>query len=158
MKKILPLVILFVTTAFSYSYGQENIQTPPAQLLSLYFNIKDALVGGNPTIAAVKAEDFVKVINTIDSKIINDASRSALLKDATAISVTKNIKDQRIHFSSFSDNMIALVKTVKLSGEPVYQQYCPMKKASWLSPQAAIKNPYYGNAMLTCGKVEATLK
>jgi hypothetical protein len=33
-----------------------------------------------------------------------------------------------------------------------------MKKASWLSSEAAIKNPYFGSAMLTCGKVTATLK
>jgi hypothetical protein len=36
--------------------------------------------------------------------------------------------------------------------------YCPMKKANWLSSSATIKNPYYGNSMLTCGKVVETLK
>jgi hypothetical protein len=126
--------------------------------LSIYYDIKDALVGSNATIAATKAEDFVKAINSADSKIINDANRDALLKDAMAISLTKDLKDQRVHFAPFSDNMFALAKTVKLSTEPVYQQYCPMKKAHWLSSEASIKNPYYGSAMLTCGKVEATLK
>jgi len=33
-----------------------------------------------------------------------------------------------------------------------------MKKAYWLSSEAAIKNPYFGNAMLACGKITETLK
>jgi hypothetical protein len=28
----------------------------------------------------------------------------------------------------------------------------------WLSSEAVIKNPYYGKAMLTCGKVTETIK
>jgi len=32
-----------------------------------------------------------------------------------------------------------------------------MKKAVWLSNEKAIKNPYYGSQMLTCGKVVETI-
>jgi hypothetical protein len=32
-----------------------------------------------------------------------------------------------------------------------------MKKAYWLSGDAAIKNPYFGSSMLTCGKVSTTI-
>lgn len=83
--------------------------------------------------------------------------RNALLKDAEEISKSKEIKQQRELFAGFSANMVALAKAVKLTAEPVYQQYCPMKKASRLSSNKAIKNPYFGNAMLTCGKVTETL-
>jgi hypothetical protein len=53
--------------------------------------------------------------------------------------------------------MASLAKSVKLTTEPIYQAYCPMKKANWLSNDKAIKNPYYGSAMLTCGKVVETI-
>jgi len=33
-----------------------------------------------------------------------------------------------------------------------------MKDAYWLSNETAIKNPYYGSRMLTCGSVKDTLK
>jgi hypothetical protein len=158
MKKLFFLNALFALSFIHTTFGQDNTKADPAKLLSIYYDIKDALVGSNATIAATKAEDFVKAINSVGSKIINDANRDALLKDAMAISNTKDLKDQRVHFAPFSDNMFTLAKTVKLSTEPVYKQFCPMKKASWLSSQPAIKNPYYGNAMLTCGKVEETLK
>lgn len=157
MKKIVFLAALFITTSVNISFAQTSSKKDPSQLLTLYYDIKDALVGGNANTASAKAEDFVKTLNSVDINAFNEASRDALLKDATHISESKDIKHQREHFAPFSDNMIALAKTVKLSAEPVYQQYCPMKKSSWLSNQQAIKNPYYGSAMLTCGSVKATL-
>lgn len=157
MKKILFLSALFITTSVNISFAQISSKKDPSQLLTLYYDIKDALVDGNANTASAKAEDFVKTLNSVDINAFNEASREALLKDASHISESKDIKHQREHFAPFSDNMIALAKTVKLSAEPVYQQYCPMKKSSWLSNQQAIKNPYYGSAMLTCGSVKATL-
>ena len=48
--------------------------------------------------------------------------------------------------------------TGRYDGEKVYYQYCPMafnnKGAYWLSNQSVIRNPYFGNEMLECGKVE----
>ncbi|MGY4386382.1 hypothetical protein ACVWYN_003435 [Pedobacter sp. UYP24] len=32
-----------------------------------------------------------------------------------------------------------------------------MKKSSWLSSEKAVKNPYFGSAMLACGSVQETL-
>lgn len=157
MKHIIFFVALFVMTT-SQSFAQKNANTPATQLLSLYYDIKDALVSGNASVASAKAADFVNAITDADPNIVNEASRKALLKDVSAISTSKDLKEQRVRFAPFSDNMFTLAKTVKLSSEPVYQQYCPMKKASWLSNQQAIKNPYYGSSMLTCGSVKATLQ
>jgi hypothetical protein len=45
---------------------------------------------------------------------------------------------------------------------PTYYQFCPMAKdgkgANWLSKENAVKNPYYGTMMLSCGKVIETIK
>lgn len=157
MKKIFLFVAVLVAFAVQSLSAQENLKAEPGQLLSLYYDIKDALVSGNVATASAKSGDFVKVINSLDVKVVSEPNRDALLKDATAISNSKDLKEQRVSFAPFSDNMITLAKTVKLSADPVYQQYCPMKKASWLSNQQVIKNPYYGSAMLTCGSVKATL-
>jgi len=128
-----------------------------SQLLSQYYNIKDALVAGDGNLASSKAEEFIKTANSIDYKLISEGNINALLKDATPISETKDIKTQREHFANLSNNMATLAKGVKLTADPVYQAYCPMKKANWLSNDKAIKNPYYGNAMLTCGRVVETI-
>lgn len=158
MKKIFFGILLLAITGTTTVFGQENVNHDPTQLLSLYYTIKDALVSGNAGMASVKAGELVKVIRDVDTKIVNEASRDALLKDASIIEESKDLKNQREHFAPFSTNMYALAKTTKLTAQPVYYAYCPMKKAYWLSSEAAIRNPYFGSSMLTCGKVQATLQ
>lgn len=159
MKKVLFLVTLFVAGFTHHSYSQDTIQQQQlSQLLTYYYSIKDALVAGNSTTAAQKSEAFLKTANSIDYKTISEGNINALLKDATAISESKDIKKQREHFAILSNNMAALAKVVKFTSQPIYQAYCPMKKVNWLSSEKEIKNPYYGNAMLTCGKVVETIQ
>lgn len=158
MKKIFFIVAILATVLTQNSFSQETSKQSQVQLLSLYYNIKNALVAGDANSAASNAESFVKTANSIDYKVISEGNINALVKDAGKISEAKDIKKQREYFANFSSNMVAVAKDVKLSEEPIYQQYCPMKKASWLSNEKAIKNPYYGSSMLTCGQVTETIQ
>ncbi|HJW15956.1 MAG TPA: DUF3347 domain-containing protein [Flavisolibacter sp.] len=159
MKKILLLATFLVSGFVQISYSQDSTsQQQLSQLLTHYYSIKDALVSGNPGTAALKGEAFLKTANAIDYKIISEGNINALVKDATAISETKDINKQRGYFANLSNNMAALAKVIKFTSQPIYQAYCPMKKANWLSKEKDIKNPYYGNAMLTCGKVVETIQ
>ena len=157
MKKI--LIVALVATAFlQNSFAQDSAIIQPSPLLSSYYELKNALVAGNATTASLRAEEFVKALNAINVSNVNEDVRNGLFKDAGYISTNKNINKQRELFATFSTNMYALAKAMKLTANPVYYAYCPMKKAYWLSSEAAIKNPYYGSAMLTCGKVAETIK
>jgi hypothetical protein len=165
MKKILLLVTLFTIATAQFSIAQNSEKNQLAQLLSPYYGIKDALVSSDAAITAAKAVDLVKAIDGIDMKALSEADHNAFMNlqeklafDAKHISESKDIAHQREHFSSLSNNMFKLAKAAKLSTDPVYQQYCPMKKMYWLSSEAAIKNPYYGKMMLTCGSVTETIK
>ena len=157
MKKVF-LMLAVTAIAFSQnSFAQDSTKAQSSQILNAYFKLKDALVVSNSIAAAANAGDLANAITGTTVETINENTRTALLKDAIAISQSKDIKLQREKFSTLSANMVTLAKTVKLSADPVYLQYCPMKKASWLSSVQAIKNPYYGSAMLTCGTVKETL-
>ena len=159
LKKIFFMVAIFATAFLQKGFAQDSAtQSQIPQLLSLYYNIKDALVAGNATTAESKAEAFIKVANGIDYKIISEGNINTLLKDAGKISEAKDLKKQREYFANFSTNMIAVAKAIKLSNKPIYEAYCPMKKAYWLSSEKEIKNPYYGSAMLTCGQVTETIQ
>lgn len=158
MKKIV-LLVVFITTVFvQASYAQDSTNSQSSALLQSYFDVKNALIAGNGNTASTKAAAFAQTLQGLSAETVNDASRSALLNGATQIAESKDIKQQREHFASFSADMYALAKAVKLTTEPIYYAYCPMKKAHWLSHEATIKNPYFGSSMLTCGKVEETLK
>lgn len=159
MKKILLIVALIATAFTQKGFSQDSThgyQLP--QLLTTYYNIKNALVAGDGASAATNAETFLKAANSIDYKVISEGNINALVKDATRISETKDVAKQRTYFANFSANMATVVKAVKLSDQPIYLDYCPMKKAYWLSSEKAIKNPYYGSSMLTCGEITGTLQ
>jgi hypothetical protein len=165
MKKLFVIVAFLATITTQYSFAQENTTTSLSQLLNSYYDIKNALVSSDATTAAARSGELLKDINSVDMKILPQADNNAFMAlqdklafDAKHISESKDIAHQREYFSSLSNNIYKLAKAVKLSAEPVYQEYCPMKKMYWLSSEAAIKNPYYGKAMPTCGKVTDTLK
>jgi hypothetical protein len=173
MKK-LPLAILICFVALSAS-ARQGIAGPAipdtsgnkdlSSLLVLYYDIKNALVAGSAETAASKSGLFVKAAIGVDMKSISKKDREVfeslqkkLVFDATHISESKDIEHQREHFASFSLNMFELAKATKLTDQPVYEQYCPMKNNYWLSNETDIKNPYYGSMMLTCGRVVETIK
>lgn len=154
--------------AFAVVFATANTQTVQAQdaagntrlskILQSYYDVKDALVAGNSKTASESATDFIKNLNGISFKLISEGNVNSLLKDAGTIADAKSIDKQRAAFANFSTNVTAVAKELKMSDQPVYIQYCPMKKASWLSSEQTIKNPYYGSSMLTCGKVTDTIE
>lgn len=153
------MICVLATSFAQVSFAQDTTnQKQLSQLLTSYYQVKDALINGNSNMAAQEASAFLKVANGISNRTISEGNRDALVKDAGTISDSKDLKKQREVFANFSTNMYALAKSMKLTAEPVYYQYCPMKKAYWLSSDAAVKNPYYGSAMLTCGKVTETIQ
>jgi hypothetical protein len=159
MKKIIFIAAIIATALTQKSFAQDSTtQYQLPQLLTYYYNIKNALVAGNAADAASGAAAFVKTVNSIDYKVISEGNVNTLLKDAGKISETTDIKKQRGYFANFSTNMAAVAKAVKLTDKPIYYVYCPMKKAYWLSSDQAIKNPYYGSSMLTCGEVTETIQ
>jgi hypothetical protein len=133
-----------------------------------YFELKDGLVKTDGNSVSVKASALLTAINNVKMdklemevhmvwmKVLND-----LKKHSEAIAGTKDIKQQRDHFMDLSKKMYDLIKVSKQE-TPTYYQFCPMandgKGANWLSKENAIKNPYYGSQMLTCGKTVETIK
>ena len=157
MKKIIFSAVIALT-AFTQVKAQDAVdQSRLTKVLQSYYSVKDALVSGDAAAASAGATAFIKNLNGISYKHISEGNVNVLLHDAGTIADAKTIDKQRNAFANFSTNMTTLAKTLKLSDQPVYIQYCPMKKASWLSSEQGIKNPYYGNAMLSCGKVMETI-
>ncbi|MBS1946275.1 MAG: DUF3347 domain-containing protein [Bacteroidetes bacterium] len=156
---------IFLASLFvQKSFAQDSAKSQLSIVLNDYYGVKDALVNSDAVVAASKASDLLKAINAVDMSQLTEPGHKAFMAlkeklsfDSRHISESKDISHQREHFTNLSDNMIALAKKAKLSAQPVYQAYCPMKKSYWLTNETAIKNPYYGKAMLTCGEIAKTL-
>lgn len=152
MKKSFLFVALFATVFNYRSFSQDSINL--SQLITHYFSVKNALVSGNSASASSSAVSFLEAIESVGNKVISQDNIQLLVNDANKIAGINDIKRQRDYFAGFSANMATVARTVKLSDQPVYLDYCPMKKAVWLSSDKEIKNPYYGTAMLTCDTVK----
>lgn len=141
---------------------------PLSAVYTAYFGLKDALVASDATTAGtqatallgaidlVKMEDFTSEQHTVWMKYL-----PKLRKSTEKIKGTSDLEQQRQFFIALSDNMYAVMKAVKPDGE-TYLEHCPManegKGANWLSREKNIKNPYYGQSMLTCGKVTEIIR
>ncbi|TPD70565.1 DUF3347 domain-containing protein [Flavobacterium microcysteis] len=133
-----------------------------------YFDVKDALVKTEGKLASDKAKGLVKAINAVKMNELKMEEHNVWMKvlnelkeDAEHVSETTDAEHQRDHFITLSKSIYELLKVSKYE-VPVYYQFCPMandgKGANWLSKENAVKNPYYGSQMLTCGKTVETIK
>jgi hypothetical protein len=157
MTNLILMVAIFTATLTGSSFAQTTANTQTVNILPTYFKLKDALISGDAKLVASSAAGFNEVLLQSDSKIIEDADLKNLIQSSNLIKNSKDIDSQRTNFANLSKTIISLARKSKISSAPIYVQYCPMKKSSWLSNEKTIKNPYYGTSMLTCGTVTSML-
>ncbi|WP_165027122.1 DUF3347 domain-containing protein [Dysgonomonas sp. ZJ279] len=171
MKKLILAIVVTLLAIVSYNQpaSAQNQDTNVAlqPVYQAYFTLKDALVASDGKAVQSAAESLYKNIAGVPMDKLGNSHtiwmnlKSKLNFDAEHMKGTNDIGHHREYFISLSKNMFELMKVVKY-GKTVYYQHCPMynkKKggANWLSLDKAIKNPYYGAKMLTCGSVQETI-
>lgn len=150
--------------------GFEADPTFKKQLIDIFQNylpIKDALIESDISPASEAAKELLETINRVDMSLVKGDAHMAWMRDLDVLKkATNGIADEtdvekaRMMLSPLSDQLFHTLKKfqVKVGG---YRQYCPMafdnKGAFWLSSSDKILNPYFGDAMLTCGNVEEEL-
>lgn len=159
------LIALIVLTGLAHVQAQTTTAgTAINQVVTAYYGVKNALVADNSSQAQDKAKELLAAVTavpmdqmTADQHKLWMAYAEKLQFDSRHISESTAIDHQREHFTSLSKNLYTVVKGLKLNAAVIYEQYCPMKKATWLSETSDIKNPYFGKQMPTCGKTTETL-
>ena len=120
-----------------------------------YLKLSDALIQSDANAAQVAA-------NALEAGAKSLEGGSALAENAAKISATSDVEAQRVAYENISNEMIALVKKDGLASGEIYVEHCPMafndKGASWLSNSKDIRNPYFGDKMMSCGEVTETIK
>ena len=136
-------------------------------VIDTYINLKDALFKDDFAQAKGQSEKVKEALNNVDMLLLLGDAHNEWMKDlkllnlqASAIVNAKDIENQRINFAKLGPE---LGKTIdkfgfKNSNKPLYLEYCSMKKTYWLSYDKVIKNPFYGDAMPTCGEVTKEYK
>ena len=133
-----------------------------------YIALKDAFVQGDIENVKQAAQKVQQSLTNVDMKLLSGDAHMQwmdslgrldnLLKQIESSNV---LEGQRKDFSDFSNEFYKVIKTFGLMGKTVYYQFCPMafneKGAFWLCNTQEIRNPYFGDQMLTCGEIKETL-
>ena len=85
-----------------------------------------------------------------------------LQKNARELASNSDIDKQREIFQNISNKLISLVRSHGLDQVgSAYVVHCPMaakgEGGDWISDVPEVLNPYFGDSMLNCGSVTATL-
>lgn len=147
----------------------EKFQEQLNSVYNAYINLKDALVKEDSISTSANATTLLNKLNKVDMKLLSDnkahnhwmSLEGEIKSSATSISETSDIKSQRDHFKHLSSHLINAVQLFGIN-EKVYVEFCPMADnnngAYWLSKEEKVINPYFGEAMLTCGEVKQVIE
>jgi membrane fusion protein, copper/silver efflux system len=139
-----------------------------AGISATYLLLKDALVATDKVQATNAAKQILEALNTVDMALVKGDAHvywmeqlEAMQAHSSKITSLNDIKEQRNQFSFFSRALINTIKVFGVPNDTLYVQHCPMANdnngADWISKEKVVKNPYYGDKMLTCGTVTDTI-
>lgn len=138
-------------------------------LLEDYLALKRALTRDDTSEALKLGREMAQRIRSMRENAFSQKSarqrwkshRDTLGRLLPHLQEARDLSELRRPFLYISGQMVQLVEAFQPQTEPLYLQFCPMadedKGAFWLSREEAIRNPYYGAQMLSCGNVEETL-
>jgi Cu(I)/Ag(I) efflux system membrane fusion protein len=149
------------TKKTSISTEAKNALQP---LYEKYFKLKSALAADDFEKAKEAGTAMKEAHSKVNMSLFKGQSHDSWMQHSAAlneqlqhINHSGDITALRTSFISISKSMIALTESFDPFDDTIYLQHCPMadsnKGADWLSQEKEIRNPYFGESMLTCGEV-----
>ncbi len=134
-----------------------------------YLELKDALVADNLEAGKLSAGRLAGLIDGVDIKLLEKEAHAVwqehrrtsgkILKE---LGKAPDIGIARQAFRRLSDRFIMLAASFGPFGQVLYIQHCPManndKGADWISGEKEIRNPYFGESMISCGYIISEVK
>jgi Cu(I)/Ag(I) efflux system membrane fusion protein len=124
------------------------LAAPMPVVLEAYAKIQAALAAD--TIAGV-----TEAAQTIGQTLTEDPNKTlpAAIPQVETLAKAKTITEARAAFKALNETLVRFLAKEKVQTSQYQVVYCDMAKATWLQTDKAIKNPYYGKAMLACGQI-----
>ncbi|AFL80064.1 Protein of unknown function (DUF3347) [Aequorivita sublithincola DSM 14238] len=144
-----------VVETYELAQKEAEFNDPKVEaIFEQYLLVEAALVNTDATTTASEASKLELLLKEANA---DEASQNA----ATAMAGSNDIKMQRENFEPLSLGLEKMLQGTLKEGM-LYKQFCPMafnnKGAYWISSSRDILNPYFGDKMLKCGRVDAEIK
>lgn len=145
-----------------------KFQQQLSSVFSVYILLKEALVNSDAANVSAQATAVRQSLAGADMKLLSGAAHNDWMNylngmetSLKAIESSSDLESQREAFSTLTENLYKSIKAYGLGGATAYYDFCPMafnnQGAFWLSDAEEIRNPYFGDRMLTCGNVKEKL-
>jgi Cu(I)/Ag(I) efflux system membrane fusion protein len=135
-----------------------------------YVKAQRSLAADDLARAKTALESAIRAADGVDAQRLTSEARetwtvlrAALVRHAREGSRASEIEGARAAFEPLSAKVLETVATFgQATGAELYEAYCPMafdnRGAAWLQEGDAIRNPYFGDAMLECGEIRKTFE
>jgi len=121
-------------------------------VLEPYLRMHQALSADSMT----GVHDAALVVETEASRL--GASASPIRSAAAEFSRLTDVKSARESFARLSNALITTAKAANAPlGDDMAVMFCPMLRKYWIQKGPKVQNPYYGKAMLECGRAVTEL-
>lgn len=145
-----------------------KFQQQLAGVFQSYVALKEAFVSSDVTKVKEQGKSVSSAIASTDMKLLTGVAHNdwmtylgGMQTALGEIETSTDIEAQRKSFSTLSDNLYKSIKAFGLGGQEAFYEFCPMafnnEGGYWLSDKDQIRNPYFGDKMLTCGSVKEKL-
>ncbi len=132
------------------SAAKAALPKPVQTVFEEYIKVQNGLAEDSIQKAKAAATSLVQALrNDAD-----DALPPQISQQASALADARDLAAARAAFKPLSESLIKYAKSSGVTPGAYVEVYCSMAKAGWLQSDKAVKNPYYGNSMLTCGQVK----
>jgi protein SCO1 len=139
------------TTSADAASAAGDSTMPPIDVMPLiepYLRVQAALSGDS--LDGVSSQARAMTATVAAARPAPEPVRSAL----QALAAATTLQDARTAFGNLGDAIMAAAQASHASlGGEVHVAYCPMARKSWLQKGTEIRNPFYGKAMLDCGRI-----
>ena len=142
----------------------KTVQDKFLLVLNSYLQLKDAFVQSDMEKVKNASNILLKDLEKIKTSSLTETQKEhigSIDEVLNAIFNAADLENQRTNFVVLNESIIQFAMNMGTLNPPFYVQKCPManqnKGALWLSKSKEIQNPYYGDAMLTCGSVIGTI-
>lgn len=127
----------------------------PARLVvESYLDVTAKLVGGETKAVALAFQGLAERSSEAAKATGVDAAAATQLTSIAGAAKSlgdMDVAGARKEFGALSASVIAFARAQTGGEQKIAEVYCPMVKASWLTAEPKIENPYYGKDMLNCG-------
>ncbi len=138
------------------------------RVVNVYLELKDAFVSTDSEKVNNDAKRISEALSDTDMSLLKGDAHLYWMEQLNAMKARtkkmielQDIEELRTQFAFFSEALIYAVKAFGIPEGKLYVEHCPMamdnEGADWISKEKKIRNPYFGEKMMTCGTVEDTI-